>query len=86
MAEVVLTGGLIALVDDDDLSAVLAAGPWRPAFDGLTIYARTSIENTAVAKTGDEDTTTGYVTSVAISGWRSALKCCAPEALPIPRA
>jgi hypothetical protein len=42
MAKVPLTGGRIALVDDADLPAVLAAGRWRPVADGLTTYARTN--------------------------------------------
>lgn len=41
--EVPLSRGKVALVDEDDYAAVLAAGPWHAYPGGRTFYARHSI-------------------------------------------
>jgi hypothetical protein len=40
MAELILPSGHVALVDDEDLPAVVAAGPWWVRLDGRSLYVR----------------------------------------------
>lgn len=43
MIEVPLTRGLVAVIDDEDAAAVLAAGPWHAVPGATTHYARRAV-------------------------------------------
>lgn len=45
MAELKLPSGHVALVDDDDIEAVIAGGPWHAHRDRNTFYARHRLED-----------------------------------------